>query len=164
MNFKKRNLEKLFIDAQYEKLKNVKVNRNDIILNAAAIQDQLLIDMGLKKLKKKIPKKKSKPNTNDLFTKNNDKDEIIDRRINFLNNLTFAERVGIKELDKKVPLSLNEWQQLENKTLQREDHKSYCPICLDLLSKRPTLLLSCSHIFHKVTIYNPRLVSQISKK
>jgi hypothetical protein len=155
MNFKKRKLEKLFIDAQYERLKNIKANPNDIILNAAAIQDQLLIDMGLKKpLKRKNMPKKHETEDNNLnlltLKKGEDKAEIFNRRKKFLMNLTFAERVGIKELDKKVPLSLGEWQDVEDKTLQREDHKSSCPICLDALNKRPTLLLSCSHIFHKV--------------
>jgi hypothetical protein len=151
-NYKKKKLEKLFIDAQYEKLKNVKINPDNLILNAAAFQDQLLIDMGIKKPKRKIfIQKKCESNSfNILEYKKDDKADIIHRRKNFLQNLTFAEKVGIKELEKKVPLSVNEWKDIEDKTLQRDDHKSTCPICLDSLSKRPTLLLSCSHIYHKV--------------
>ena len=157
-NLNKKKLEKLFIEARLEKLKNVKVDPDNVILNAAAFQDQLLIDMGLKKRKKKINRTIVKEETINLLNlKKNDKNEILNRRKQFLENLTFAEKVGIKELQKKVPLSLNEWNDIENKTNEREDYKSSCPICLENLSKRPTFLLSCSHIFHKVNFINSEL-------
>jgi hypothetical protein len=161
-NYKKRKLEKLFIDKQFDKLKNIQLNANDVVLNSAAIQDQMLIDLGIKKPKKKIITK-AKLNTTafqhiDLLKINkDDRADIINRQKVFLNNLTFAERVGVKEI-KQLPLSVKEWYKLEAKTLEREDHKSNCPICLDALSKRPTSLLSCSHIFHKVKNANFRFV------
>jgi hypothetical protein len=78
---------------------------------------------------------------------------VIDRQKEFLKNLFFAEKVRLKEI-KKLPLSVNEWRKIENQSVNRNDHFSICAICLDSLSKRDTLILSCSHVFHKICISN----------
>lgn len=189
-NYQKKKLEKLLIEQQLEKLKKVQADPNDIILNAAAFQQELIREMGIKKKSNAIFKFKRAKNSNitannnqtgqvnssnnrantystnnnnnnenqiHLFlpkiinkTINEEKDrDIILRRKDFLNNLTLAQKIGLKEIP-KMPLSIQEWRNIEAKTLQRNDHISSCPICLDDLSKRETMILSCTHIFHKV--------------
>jgi hypothetical protein len=166
-NFSFSNNERRNIENKLKKLRENKINPDDVVLNAAAIQDQLLIDMGLKK-KKNVPfKKKPKAETENnqsslpkmltkIINKNldNEKEQtIIKRQKDFYNNLTFAQKVGLKEIT-KMPLSINEWKKLESQSLNRNDHTSNCPICLDSLSKRESLILSCSHVFHKFCIQN----------
>ena len=151
-----------------DKLKNTKADPNNIILNAAAFQQELLQEMGIKKKKmnyKKIIKKKQEENKNEdeihIFlpkiinkTINDDKESAISlRRKDFLNNLSLAQKIGLKEIP-KMPLSLQEWKNIEEKTISRNDHISNCPICLEPLSKRETMILSCTHIYHKVKIKN----------
>jgi hypothetical protein len=164
----KNNIEKLYIEKQFEKIKHIKADPNDIFLNAAAIQEQMLIDLGIKKKKFKKIKENKKVNNNINNTNNvsvipsllpkimNNKNykmekesEVIKRRKFFLDNLTLAEKIGLKEI-KKMPLSLVEWRQIEKKAEKREDYKNSCPICLESLFTKDSLILSCSHIFHKV--------------
>ena len=166
-SYERRNIEN-----KLKKLMQNKINPDDVVLNAAAIQDQMLIDMGLKKKKKLIVRKKVETssenvigiNSNTLLPKmltkivnknlDNEKEHtIIKRQKDFYNNLTFAQKIGLKEIS-KMPLSINEWRNLESQSLNRNDHTSNCPICLDSLSKRESLILSCSHVFHKFCIQN----------
>jgi hypothetical protein len=151
-----KKIEKRFIEARIDKLKNIKVDRNNVILNACAIQDQMLIDMGIKKRKRKTVKIE-KEEGNIYFKKVSGEKEIITRHKAFLDNMTFAEKVGIKALN-KLPLSLNEWKNIEKTTIVREDYKSNCAICLELLAKRSSILLSCTHVFHKVLFIEMRIV------
>jgi Component of SCF ubiquitin ligase and anaphase-promoting complex len=34
----------------------------------------------------------------------------------------------------------------------REEYKGHCPICQELLGRAPTVILSCTHVFHKLCI------------
>lgn len=160
---KKYNIEKKYVQNEFEKLKNIKNDHNNIILNAAAFQQEMLKDLGIgMRYKNKYKPQKVKNETtyeykNNIQTllpqitklkKNNDSN-LIKRQKNFLDNLSLAEKIGIKKLE-KMPLSVTQWQQIEALSLKREDYKTNCPICLDSLSKRETVLLSCTHIFHRV--------------
>lgn len=187
------NIQKKIIENQFlnlKNLKNKKADPNNVILNAAAIQDQMLIDMGLKKRKKKTKKiyttvKENENNKEPIRNvlnkilsnskKNNftldkpfldyekEKDyNILNRQKIFLNNLSLAQKIGLNELP-KMPLSLNEWRNVEDKTLKREDYKSNCPICLESLRVRDSILLSCSHVFHKNCIINFEKFTQTKK-
>ena len=71
------------------------------------------------------------------------------RRKEFLCNLSLAQKIGLAEIP-NMPLSLQEWKMIEEKSMKRNDHTFNCPICLDTLAKRETIILSCTHIFHKV--------------
>ena len=177
-SYQKKKLDKLLVENQLEMLKNAKADPNNIILNAAAFQQDILKEMGYKKknvnFKKNYKSKIKAPeinqninstnncNNNDddkihLFlpkiinkTINDEKDSnVILRRKEFLNNLSLAQKIGLKEIP-KMPLSLQEWKNIEAKTISRNDHTSNCPICLEALAKRETMILSCTHIFHKV--------------
>jgi hypothetical protein len=178
------SIENIYIQNQFDKFKNKKVkpDHNNIILNAAAFQQEILKEMGMNKgfRKRKVQTEscliKVSKNRNDesksiqsflpkLLKKEHliEKDrEVMDRQRTFVDNLSLAEKIGIKQIP-KMPLSINEWKELEFKSIKREDHKSSCPICLDSLSKRETLILSCSHIFHANCINNFEKLSKTKK-
>jgi len=99
---------------------------------------------------------------NELYTKKDTEKEILNRNKKFLSKLTFAEKVGLKKIQ-NFPLSLEEWKQVELKTVKREDFKGDCPICMDKLSSRESVILSCSHVFHKICLKNFERFSQVTK-
>ena len=169
------NLEKKRINYQIKQLKTKKIDPNNIVLNAAAFQDQISQKFGISLKKPKITSKKfiinSKPRSsltnkkgiiNELYTKKDTEKEILNRNKKFLSKLTFAEKVGLKKIT-NFPLSLEEWKQVELKTIKREDFKGDCPICMEKLSSRESLILSCSHVFHKICLKNFERFSQVTK-
>lgn len=88
-----------------------------------------------------------------IFTKNFIKDdtdskEIYKQNKEFYKNLSLAEKIGLVNISNK-PLSKQDWEILEKKVSNRIDHTSSCPICLERLSTQNSILLSCSHVFHK---------------
>ena len=169
-------LEKKYVNYQINSLKNKKIDPNNIVLNAAAFQDQISQKFGIniKKYQKRIPKKfsiNSKPKSsitnknniiNELYAKKDTDKEILNRNKKFLSKLTFAEKVGIQKIN-NFPLSLDEWKKVEAKTLKREDFKGDCPICMEKLSQRESVILSCSHVFHKVCLRNFEHYSAVTK-
>ena len=170
------NLEKKRINYQINQLKTKKIDPNNIVLNAAAFQDQISQKFGISLKKPKIITSKkfiinSKPRSsltnkkaiiNELYTKKDTEKEILNRNKKFLSKLTFAEKVGLKKIE-NFPLSLEQWKQVELKTIKREDFKGDCPICMEKLSSREALILSCSHVFHKVCLKNFERFSQVTK-
>ncbi len=179
------NIQKKYVNYQIDNLKNKKIDPNNIVLNAAAFQDQLTQQFGIKKksffnnyhykLRKKDsisskPKTSSKKNENnnkknmiDQIYKNHESEhEIINRNKKFLQKLTFAEKVGVQKI-KKFPLSINQWKELEEKTVERGDHINECPICMEKLKDRESVILSCSHVFHKVCLRNFEKFTSVNK-
>jgi hypothetical protein len=170
INSKTNQYEKNKIDRKLESLKHLNADPNNIILNSAAIQDQMLIEMGIKrkKMKKLNYVKSINLKTEDKYNKPIPKilDKILKKQLDqekqveiiqiqktYLTNLTLAQKIGLKEIT-KMPLSLEEWKSLENLTIKRNDHKSNCPICLESFHLKDTMILSCSHVFHKICIKN----------
>ena len=170
------NLEKKRINYQINSLKNKKIDPNNIVLNAAAFQDQISQKFGININRyRKITSKKfiinSKPKScitnkktpiSELYSKKDTDKEILNRNKKFLSKLTFCEKVGLQKI-KNFPLSLEEWKQVEAKTIKREDFKGDCPICMDKLSNRESVILSCSHVFHKICLKNFEKFSAVSK-
>ena len=170
------NLEKKRINYQINSLKNKKIDPNNVVLNAAAFQDQISQKFGINLKKyRKLPSKKyiinSKPKScvtnkktpiNELYSKKDTDKEILIRNKKFLSKLTFCEKVGLQKI-KNFPLSLEEWKRVEAKTIKREDFKGDCPICMDKLSNRESVILSCSHVFHKICLKNFERFSAVSK-
>jgi hypothetical protein len=170
------NLEKKRINYQINSLKNKKIDPNNIVLNAAAFQDQISQKFGtnLNRYRKITSKKffiNSKPKSclsnkktpiSELYAKKDTEKEILNRNKKFLSKLTFCEKVGLQKI-KNFPLSLEEWKQVEAKTIKREDFKGDCPICMDKLSNRESVILSCSHVFHKVCLKNFERFSAVTK-
>jgi len=164
-NFK---FDKLLLDRQFDNLKNKKkTDLNDVVLIASALQQQMIIDAGYYKPYKKINYKNYKRSSSKkeesipeflpkLVNKNieiehDSEKEIFSRRKHYMSNLSLAQKIGLYEMP-KMPLSIQEWKQIEKTSTTRQDHTASCPICLDDLKARNTVILSCSHIFHKVII------------
>ena len=163
--------EKKLLKFQMNSLKNKKFDPNNVVLNAAAFQDQLNHKFGININKRRTPfrkkitlnEKKEKTNMVDQYLlKKNTEEEIMKRNRKFLSNLTFAEKVGVQKI-KNFPLSLNQWKKVEEQTIKREDYKGECPICLDKLACRESVILSCSHVFHKVCLQNFEKFSSVTK-
>jgi len=174
-SYQKKKLEKLIVENQLSLIKDVKADHNNIILNAAAFQQDMIkeIKMNSKKFKVQRFKKEKQTKINVLEeiraanneenkihtylpkinTKTVDKEKdttVYSRRKEFLSNLSLAQKIGLAEIP-NMPLSLQEWKMIEEKSMKRNDHATNCPICLDSLAKRETIILSCTHIFHKVS-------------
>ena len=170
------NLEKKRVNYQINSLKNKKINPNDIVLNAAAFQDQISQKFGINPIKyRKIKSKKyiinskvksNLPNKvsaiNELYSKKDTEKEILVRNKKFLSKLSFCEKVGLKKIN-NFPLSLEEWKKVEAKAVKREDFKGDCPICMDKLSNRESVILSCSHVFHKICLKNFERFTTVTK-
>ena len=170
------HLEKKRINYQINSLKNKKIDPNNVVLNAAAFQDQISQKFGINLKKyRKLPSKKyvinSKPKScvtnkktpiNELYSKKDTDKEILMRNKKFLSKLTFCEKVGLQKI-KNFPLSLEEWKCVEAKTIKREDFKGDCPICMDKLSNRESVILSFSHVFHKICLKNFERFSAVTK-
>ena len=164
--------EKKLLKFQMNSLKNKKFDPNNIVLNAAAFQDQINHKFGININRRRTPfrkkitlnsKREEKTNMVDQYLlKKNTEEEIMKRNRKFLSNLTFAEKVGVQKIN-NFPLSLNQWKKVEEKTVKREDYKGECPICLDKLSSRESVILSCSHVFHKVCLQNFEKFSSVNK-
>ena len=43
----------------------------------------------------------------------------------------------------------SQWEAVERQAKDREEHKGFCPICKEMLGKTLSVILSCSHVFHK---------------
>lgn len=167
------NFEKKYVTNQLNIIKNIKIDPNNVVLNAAAFQDQLMRKYGLNLKKKKNPRfqihsknKNALPQAKNLIEKVNSAKEterdIIKRNKKFLSNLTFAEKTGIAKIE-RFPLSILEWRKLEEQTIKREDFKGECPICMEKLSSRESVILSCSHVFHKVCLKNFEKFAAVTK-
>ena len=178
-SYQKKKLEKLMVENQLNLIKEVKADHNNIILNAAAFQQDMVkeIRSGVSKFKVQRYKKQKpakinvlddiraaneenkihtylpKINTGPNKTVEKEKDtNVYSRRKDFLSNLSLAQKIGLSDIP-NMPLSIQEWKMIEEKSMKRNDHASNCPICLDSLAKRESIILSCTHIFHKVFIF-----------
>ena len=169
MNFNKNKFNKLLIDKQFDDLSNKKFDPKNIYVNAAAIQGQILNDLGLNKKKilikskdEKIEKIEYLPKLLNNKIENESEKEVYIRRKNYLNNLTYAQKIGLAEIP-KMPLSYDNWKQIEEQSIKRDDHKNACPICLEKMSTNQSIICSCSHVFHKVRHLIDRYAYKILK-
>lgn len=61
-----------------------------------------------------------------------------------------AQKFGLIEYENNY-LSEKEWENVKFKSNERDDHKQGCPICKENFDcDREQVLLSCSHVFHRV--------------
>ncbi|TNV73938.1 hypothetical protein FGO68_gene14761 [Halteria grandinella] len=74
--------------------------------------------------------------------------------------LSLAQKLGLVPSPPK-PLNQEEWQQIEEQSLKREDISNcICPICLEKFRMQQHVILSCSHIYHKACLESFERVSQ----
>ena len=104
------NLEKKRVNYQLNQLKNKKIDPNNIVLNAAAFQDQISQKFGINLKKQRIITSKkfiinSKPRSsltnkktmiNELYSKKDTEKEILNRNKKFLSKLTFRSKKNQK--------------------------------------------------------------------
>ena len=69
----------------------------------------------------------------------------------YTNKLTLAQRLGLVQKP-AAPLNHHEWAEVEKKSEQREEYKGHCPICQEFLGREASVILSCTHVFHKLCI------------
>jgi hypothetical protein len=178
-SYQKKKLDKLMVENQLNIIKDIKADHNNIILNAAAFQQEIMKDFNFNVKKNfkvnRFNKEKQtkisvleeirqakegnkiynflpiiKTNTIEKKKEKDFSDSCVhSRRKEFLSNLSLAQKIGLAEIP-NMPLSIQEWKLIEEKSMKRNDHTLNCPICLDSLAKRETIILSCTHIFHKV--------------
>lgn len=160
----------------------IKPDPSNVVLNSAAFQNQLCKQLNLntktasrsrlKKKNEKVIQESSKPLIPNIILPKilnkfdfgvESENQIIKRKLKYYNSLSFAQKIGLESLPRK-PLNEDEWKSIEAKTIQREDTKSKCPICLEYLSLKSTVILSCSHIFHKICLSNFERMSCPYKK
>ena len=67
-----------------------------------------------------------------------------------LRPLSSAQRYGLAEPPASI-LTEGEWAQVKQQSLGRGDNAAPCVICKEEFGLGGQVLLSCSHLFHKVT-------------
>eukprot|EP01135_Chromosphaera_perkinsii_P011566 Nk52_evm5s2449 gene=Nk52_evmTU5s2449 len=65
--------------------------------------------------------------------------------------LTLAQRMGLRE-GPKAPLTEEEWAGIRARCVARGEAQRPCPICHDHYRTGGVVLLSCSHLFHRVCL------------
>ncbi|XP_068094711.1 RING finger protein 32 isoform X2 [Hyperolius riggenbachi] len=66
-------------------------------------------------------------------------------------SLTLAQRLGIVEAPAR-PLSDDEWRKVKLRSVEQGDSLQPCAICKEDFDLQPQVLLSCSHVFHRVCL------------
>eukprot|EP01112_Ceratiomyxa_fruticulosa_P000271 TRINITY_DN1025_c0_g3_i3.p1 TRINITY_DN1025_c0_g3~~TRINITY_DN1025_c0_g3_i3.p1 ORF type:complete len:435 (+),score=81.18 TRINITY_DN1025_c0_g3_i3:44-1348(+) len=146
-----------------------KETKDSEIWKAIALQDHITKSMGLGSLtfndlpgsKKIVEKPKaivakkapSKPKEKDK-EKANDVDIVPLLPSKSVTPPTLAEKMGIVKNPNPAlkPLSKDEWLKIKKKSDNRKDSYMPCVICQDDFGMDEQVLLSCSHVFHKICL------------
>ncbi|ELW69797.1 RING finger protein 32, partial [Tupaia chinensis] len=142
-----------------------------LAVTAAAFQDHILHDLQLQNLsvaghcKAQVQKKESKPRSLkgesqavvDTGRKkapqgprvgDPEREYVLDPEPQ---PLTLAQRLGLFE-PPPAPLSSDEWEKVKQRSVLQGDSTQPCPICREDFALHPQVLLSCSHVFHRVCL------------
>ncbi|XP_039609554.1 RING finger protein 32 [Polypterus senegalus] len=65
--------------------------------------------------------------------------------------LTLAQRMGLVEAP-AMPLTADEWYKVKERSIREGDLSQPCAICKEDLGLQQQVLLSCSHVFHRVCL------------
>ncbi|XP_038654316.1 RING finger protein 32 [Scyliorhinus canicula] len=93
-----------------------------------------VVDTGIKR---KEEKKKRK---------DEEKEYVLDPRPL---SLTLAQKMGLVDAP-KAPLTDSEWQVVKKRSEQQGDSAQPCAICREEFGMQQQVLLSCSHVFHRI--------------
>ena len=154
-----------FVGAADQKInslnKKTGVDTSKIALNAAAIQDHLMHKMFGSIRPAKINKQKSEPlsqagkdiikmlsNPKSCYVEER---ELERKKQEYIKNLTLAEKLHIVAKP-KPPLTTQEWKGIEVQHEKRCEVTDECPICREPFGIRQQVILSCSHVYHKVCL------------
>ncbi|KAM3928115.1 RING finger protein 32 [Leptodactylus fuscus] len=151
--------------------KNPDSRRQPVILTAVALQDHILHNLqlqnlsladpckGIRSVKKtrcmdrKIVKPlvdtgmKRKP-IEKAVTSPTEEEYVLDP---LGPKLTLAQRLGIVEAP-AMPLTSEEWVKVKQRSVVQGDSLQPCVICKEDFKLHPQVLLSCSHVFHRVCL------------
>lgn len=143
--------------------------RDTLAVTAVALQDHILQDLQLRNLsvadrsKTKVQKENQtkcvkgsarsltdtglKRLTRDPAAEDPEREYVLDPKPP---PLTLAQKLGLFE-PPPLPLSSNEWEKVKQRSIVQGDSMQPCPICKEEFALRPQVLLSCSHVFHRVS-------------
>ncbi|KAI1889166.1 hypothetical protein AGOR_G00176280 [Albula goreensis] len=65
--------------------------------------------------------------------------------------MTLAQRLGLVDAP-PMPLTAEEWRRVKTRSVDEGDSSQPCVICREEFRLQPQVLLSCSHVFHKVCL------------
>ncbi|XP_032900249.1 RING finger protein 32 isoform X1 [Amblyraja radiata] len=66
-------------------------------------------------------------------------------------SLTLAQKMGLVEAP-NAALTASEWQLVKKRSLQQGDSAQPCAICREEFGMKQQVLLSCSHVFHRICL------------
>ncbi|CAB4000630.1 RING finger 32 [Paramuricea clavata] len=126
------------------------------VLNAVALQDHLVKSLSLQDPFKTKVNHKPKSNTKQTKTATRKtKTDVDDNKEYVLDAkpkpLTLAQKLGLVDAP-TARLTDKEWQDVKNKSNQRNDSDQPCVICKEEFGTQHQVLLSCSHVFHRVCL------------
>ncbi|KAJ8376780.1 hypothetical protein SKAU_G00073600 [Synaphobranchus kaupii] len=65
--------------------------------------------------------------------------------------MTLAQKLGLAEAP-PAPLTVDEWSRVKSRSVDEGDSSQPCAICREEFQLQPQVLLSCSHVFHRVCL------------
>ncbi|XP_009001013.1 RING finger protein 32 isoform X1 [Callithrix jacchus] len=143
--------------------------KDNLAMNAVALQDHILHDLHLRNLsladhsKTRVQKKESTSLKRDAKARvdtglkktaqcpkleDSEKEYVLDPKPP---PLTLAQKLGLIG-PPPPPLSSDEWEKVKQRSLLQGDSVQPCPICKEDFELRPQVLLSCSHVFHRACL------------
>ncbi|XP_012300746.2 RING finger protein 32 isoform X2 [Aotus nancymaae] len=143
--------------------------KDNLAINAVALQDHILHDLQLQNLsvadhpKTQVQKTENKSLKRDAKAtidtglkkttqcpklEDSEKEYVLDPKPP---PLTLAQKLGLIG-PPPPPLSSDEWEKVKQRSLLQGDSMQPCPICKEDFELRPQVLLSCSHVFHRACL------------
>nr|XP_012300744.1 RING finger protein 32 isoform X1 [Aotus nancymaae]XP_012300745.1 RING finger protein 32 isoform X1 [Aotus nancymaae] len=143
--------------------------KDNLAINAVALQDHILHDLQLQNLsvadhpKTQVQKTENKSLKRDAKAtidtglkkttqcpklEDSEKEYVLDPKPP---PLTLAQKLGLIG-PPPPPLSSDEWEKVKQRFLLQGDSMQPCPICKEDFELRPQVLLSCSHVFHRACL------------
>uniref|UniRef100_A0A8C9ISW4 Ring finger protein 32 n=1 Tax=Piliocolobus tephrosceles TaxID=591936 RepID=A0A8C9ISW4_9PRIM len=143
--------------------------KDNLAVNAVALQDHILHDLQLRNLsvadpsKTQVQKKENKSRQRDTKAvidtglkkptqcpklEDSEKEYVLDPKPP---PLTLAQKLGLIG-PPPPPLSSDDWEKVKQRSLLQGDSVQPCPICKEEFELRPQVLLSCSHVFHRACL------------
>ncbi|XP_015210270.1 RING finger protein 32 isoform X1 [Lepisosteus oculatus] len=148
------------------KVADFKLNSGRVTAAAVALQDHIARNLQLQNLSLLGPEKKRSKNTvkncsvkpfvnTGLKHRKLQKCERIEEKEYVLDpsppTMTLAQRLGLVEAP-PVPLTADEWSKAKERSVHQGESDQPCVICKEEFRLQSQVLLSCSHVFHRVCL------------
>ncbi|XP_078285543.1 RING finger protein 32 isoform X1 [Rhinoraja longicauda] len=149
-------------------MKHISTKPDTTVLVAVALQDHIMRNLQLQNLSlshtstTKAPTKMNcyrnvakpvvdtgiKRNEKKKIKEEEEKEYVLDPKPL---SLTLAQKMGLVEAP-NAPLTASEWQLVKKRSLQQGDSAQPCAICREEFGIKQQVLLSCSHVFHRICL------------